>query len=163
MRCSLDIIIVVLSLSCCLRTKSGDLLQDFLSNVCAYITIERGRRKNDDALFLVEKTTTRRTNVFLRVFLFSSFRATNKRTSKPRLFLDALKVSDASFSGFSRDDDEEGRREAIWRRGVKKNAGSSLCVPPLRAANKENGQSDALKARRFLRRQILEKIASALG
>jgi len=68
----LDIIIVVLSLRCCLRTKSGDLLQNFLSNACAYITIERGRRKNDDALFLVEKTT-KRTNVFLRVFLFFFF------------------------------------------------------------------------------------------
>ena len=82
----------------------------------------------------------------------SSFRATNnaKRTSsKPRLLLEnALKVysGEASFSGVSRDDDDdEGRRrreKAIWRRGVKKNAGSSLCVPPLRAANKENGQSD---------------------
>jgi hypothetical protein len=53
---------------------------------------------------------------------------------------------EASFSGVSRDDDDdEGRRrreKAIWRRGVKKNAGSSLCVPPLRAANKENGQND---------------------
>ena len=84
----------------------------------------------------------------------SSFRATNnaKRTSsKPRLFLEnALKVysGEASFSGVSRDDDEGRRREeAIWRRGVKKNAGSSLCVPPLRAANKENnGQNDFERA-----------------
>ena len=52
-----------------------------------------------------------------------------------------------SFSGVSRDDDEGRRREkAIWRRGVKKNAGSSLCVPPLRAANKENGQNDFERA-----------------
>jgi drug/metabolite transporter (DMT)-like permease len=86
----------------------------------------------------------------------SSFRATNnaKRTSsKPRLFLEnALKVysGEASFSGVSRDDgNDEGRRrreKAIWRRGVKKNAGSSLCVPPLRAANKENGQNDFERA-----------------
>ena len=66
--------------------------------------------------------------------LSSSFRTTNtKRTSKS--LLNALKASDASFVGVSRDDDEEGRREAIWR-GLKKKA-SSLC-PPLRAA-KENG------------------------
>ena len=52
-----------------------------------------------------------------------------------------------SFSGVSRDDDEGRRREkAIWRRGVKKNANSSLCVPPLRAANKENGQNDFERA-----------------
>ena len=65
----------------------------------------------------------------------SSFRATNntKRTSKS--LLNALKRSDASFSEVSRDDDE-GRREAIWK-GLKKNGPSSLC-PPLRAA-KENG------------------------
>ena len=54
---------------------------------------------------------------------------------------------EASFSGVSRDDDEGRRREkAIWRRGVKKNAKSSLCVPPLRAANKENGQNDFERA-----------------
>lgn len=82
----------------------------------------------------------------------SSFRATNafKRTSSKRLLLEnALKVysGEASFSGVSRDDDEGRRREeAIWRRGVKKNAGSSLCVPPLRAANKENGQNDFERA-----------------
>ena len=84
----------------------------------------------------------------------SSFRgATNafKRTSSKRLLLEnALKVySGASFSGVSRDDDDEGRRrreEAIWR-GVKKNAkGSSLRVPPLRAANEENGHSDVERA-----------------
>ena len=53
-----------------------------------------------------------------------------------------------SFSGVSRDDDEGRRRreKAIWRRGVKKNANSSLCVPPLRAANKENGQNDFERA-----------------
>ena len=69
----------------------------------------------------------------------SSFRATNntKRTSKS--LLNALKASDASFVGVSRDDDEEGRREAIWR-GLKKNGPSSLC-PPLRAA-KRNGPAD---------------------
>ena len=61
---------------------------------------------------------------------FSSFR-TNKRTSKS--LRNALKVSDASFVGFSREE-EEGRRTAIWR--LKKKA-LSLC-PPLRAA-KENG------------------------
>lgn len=53
---------------------------------------------------------------------------------------------EASFSGVSRDDDDdEGRRrreKAIWRRGVKKNAGSSLRVPPVRAANEEHGHSD---------------------
>jgi len=71
----------------------------------------------------------------------SSFRATN-----------ALKVysGEESFSGVSRDDgNDEGRRrreKAIWRRGVKKNANSSLCVPPLRAANKENGQNDFERA-----------------
>ncbi|CAL6372212.1 unnamed protein product [Bathycoccus prasinos] len=74
----------------------------------------------------------------------SSFRATStKRTSSKRLLLEnALKVysGEKSFSGVSRDDEEEGRREAIWR-GVKKNAGSSLCVPPLRAS-KENGPPD---------------------
>ena len=70
--------------------------------------------------------------------LSPSFRTTNitKRTSKS--LLNALKASDASFSGVSRDDDE-GRREAIWR-GLKKNGPSSLC-PPLRAA-KENGPPD---------------------
>jgi len=56
-----------------------------------------------------------------------------------------------SFSGVSRDDgNDEGRRrreKAIWRRGVKKNANSSLRVPPLRAANKENnGQNDFERA-----------------
>ena len=81
----------------------------------------------------------------------SSFRATStKRTSSKRLLLEnALKVysGEKSFSGVSRDDDEGRRREkAIWRRGVKKNANSSLCVPPLRAANKENGQNDFERA-----------------
>jgi drug/metabolite transporter (DMT)-like permease len=64
-------------------------------------------------------------------FSSSSFRATKK-----------------SFSGVSRDDDDddEGRRRrrfeaAIWR-GVKKNAKSSLRVPPVRAANEEHGHSD---------------------
>ena len=54
-----------------------------------------------------------------------------------------------SFSGVSRDDDEGRRRreKAIWRRGVKKNANSSLRVPPLRAANEENnGQNDFERA-----------------
>ena len=73
---------------------------------------------------------------------FSSFRNTNKRTSKKRL-LDALKVSDASFSGFSREE-EEGRREAIWS-GLKKR--TSILCPPSRAA-KENGPDfDAMTAK----------------
>ena len=64
-------------------------------------------------------------------FSSSSFRATKK-----------------SFSGVSRDDDDdEGRRRrreerAIWRGVKKNNAGSSLRVPPLRAANEEHGHSD---------------------
>ena len=68
---------------------------------------------------------------------FSSFRTTNKRTSK-RL-LNALKASGESFVGFSRED-EEGRREAIS--GLKKNA-SSLC-PPLRAARENGPDFDAM-------------------
>jgi drug/metabolite transporter (DMT)-like permease len=88
-------------------------------------------------------TTTRRSSLkrrrkqtsFSASSSFSSFRAT-ERTSK-RL-LTAVKASGKSFVGFSREEeeeDEEGRREAIWR-GLGKNA-SSLC-PPSRAA-KENG------------------------
>lgn len=69
---------------------------------------------------------------------FSSFRTNTKRTSKS--LLNALKASGESFVGFSRED-EEGRREAIWR-GLKKNA-SSLC-PPLRAAKENEPDFDAM-------------------
>ena len=75
-----------------------------------------------------------------------------KRTSSKRRLLHetALNVysGEKSFSGVSRDDDDDDERRrrrrfeaAIWR-GVKKNAGSSLRVPPVRAANEEHGHSD---------------------
>ncbi|CAL6382996.1 unnamed protein product [Bathycoccus prasinos] len=74
-------------------------------------------------------------------------------SSKRLLLENALKAysGEKSFSDVSRDDGNEGRRrrreKAIWRRGVKKNAGSSLRVPPLRAANEENnGQNDFERA-----------------
>ena len=85
---------------------------------------------------------------------FSSFRNTNKRTSKKRL-LNALKVSDASFVGFSREE-EEGRREAIWS-GLKKR--TSILCPPSRAA-KENGPDfDAIISAKTSKEE--EKFSSA--
>jgi len=67
---------------------------------------------------------------------FSSFRTT-KTTSK-RL-LNALKVSDESFVGFSREE-EEGRRRTIWR--LKKKA---FGLPPCAAA--ESSSDDAMTAK----------------
>ena len=85
---------------------------------------------------------------------FSSFRNTNKRTSKKRL-LNALKAYGESFVGFSREE-EEGRREAIWS-GLKKR--TSILCPPSRAA-KENGPDfDAIISAKTSKEE--EKFSSA--